>query len=77
MFGPRDDLDALGHQAAIGIAIVRDHIDADRCVGDAPADLVRRIRPMTDDHPAIQGSLEYGYEPWGVYLGTWAPASIP
>ena len=32
MFGPRDDLDALGYQAAIEIAIVRDHIDADRCV---------------------------------------------
>ena len=32
MFGPRDDLDALGHQAAIGVAVVRDHVDADRCV---------------------------------------------
>ncbi|MDQ3773344.1 MAG: TorF family putative porin [Pseudomonadota bacterium] len=27
---------------------------------------------QTDNHLAIQGSLEYGYEPWGVYLGTWA-----
>lgn len=27
---------------------------------------------QTDNHPAIQGSLEYGYEPWGIYLGTWA-----
>jgi hypothetical protein len=32
MFGPRDDPDALGYQAAIGIAVVRDHVDADRCV---------------------------------------------
>ena len=76
MFGTRDDLDALGHQAAIGVTIVRDHVDADRCVGIALATLCGES-PMTDNHPAIQGSLEYGYEPWGVYLGTWAPASIP
>ncbi|MGH8589680.1 MAG: TorF family putative porin [Gammaproteobacteria bacterium] len=41
------------------------------------SDYVFRGISQTDNHPAIQGSLEYGYEPWGVYLGIWAPASIP
>ena len=36
------------------------------------SDYVFRGISQTDNHPAIQGSLEYGYEPWGVYLGTWA-----
>ncbi|MFH0341338.1 MAG: TorF family putative porin [Chromatiales bacterium] len=27
---------------------------------------------QTDNHPAIQGSLEYNYTPWGIYLGAWA-----
>lgn len=36
------------------------------------SDYLFRGISQTDNHPAIQGSLEYGYEPWGVYLGTWA-----
>lgn len=27
---------------------------------------------QTDEHPAIQGTLEYNYTPWGIYLGAWA-----
>ncbi len=27
---------------------------------------------QTGNHPAIQGSLEYNYTPWGIYLGAWA-----
>ncbi|MGH8488557.1 MAG: TorF family putative porin [Gammaproteobacteria bacterium] len=26
----------------------------------------------TDNGPAIQGSLEYNFTPWGIYLGAWA-----
>lgn len=36
------------------------------------SDYVFRGISQTDNPPAIQGSLQYGYEPWGVYLGTWA-----
>jgi uncharacterized protein (TIGR02001 family) len=36
------------------------------------SDYVFRGISQTDNHSAIQGSLEYGYEPWSVYLGTWA-----
>ncbi len=27
---------------------------------------------QTDRHPAVQGSLDYSYTPWGLYLGAWA-----
>jgi len=27
---------------------------------------------QTDHNPAIQGSLDYTYKPWGLYLGAWA-----
>jgi uncharacterized protein (TIGR02001 family) len=27
---------------------------------------------QTDEGPAVQGSLEYNYTPWGIYLGAWA-----
>ncbi|MDQ3565181.1 MAG: TorF family putative porin [Pseudomonadota bacterium] len=27
---------------------------------------------QTDNSPSVQGSLEYNYTPWGIYLGAWA-----
>jgi hypothetical protein len=44
-----------------GIAVVSDYL----------------FRDLADRQSEIQGSLQYGYEPWGVYLGTWASSVNP
>jgi uncharacterized protein (TIGR02001 family) len=36
------------------------------------SDYLFRGISRTDNGPAIQGSLQYSYRPWGVYLGAWA-----